>query len=84
MKRKAPQLPKVRALYDYAAQDTDEISLVEGEVVELIREGTKRKSKGVLFLESAFLLDESGWWTGRTTGGLEGFFPGTYVEKIAA
>ncbi len=26
--------------------------------------------------------DESGWWTGKTTGGLDGFFPGTYVEKI--
>ncbi len=33
------QFPKVRALYDYRASDTDEISLVEGEVLMLIREG---------------------------------------------
>lgn len=34
----------VRALYDYQAQDTDEISLVEGEIVELIREGMSQVS----------------------------------------
>ena len=62
--KKLPEKPKVRALYDYQAQDTDEISLIEGEIIELIKE------------------DDSGWWTGRTTGGLEGFFPGSYAEKI--
>jgi hypothetical protein len=39
MRAQAPPKPKVRALYDYTAQDNDEISLVEGEILELIREG---------------------------------------------
>jgi len=56
-------LPKVRAMYDYEAQDLDEISLREGEVLELVKE------------------DDSGWWTGRSNG-KEGYFPGSYVEKI--
>ena len=73
----------MRALYDYTAQDMDEISLIEGEVLELVKEGEKewhpRKRAGndIFFLFS----DDSGWWSGKTTGGLEGFFPGSYVEK---
>jgi len=41
MRVQRPALPKVRALYDYTAQDNDEISLVEGEILELLREGKK-------------------------------------------
>ena len=29
-----------------------------------------------------FILDESGWWTGRLSDGKEGFFPGAYVRKL--
>ena len=32
-------LPRVKALYDYEAQDLDEISMTEGEVLELVKEG---------------------------------------------
>eukprot|EP00092_Neocalanus_flemingeri_P052340 GFUD01061174.1.p1 GENE.GFUD01061174.1~~GFUD01061174.1.p1 ORF type:complete len:1149 (-),score=317.13 GFUD01061174.1:56-3502(-) len=32
-------LPRVRAMYDYEAQDLDEVSLKEGEVLELVKEG---------------------------------------------
>merc|ERR1740124_1293915 len=61
--RTVVSLPRVKAVYDYEAQDLDEISLTEGEVLELVKE------------------DESGWWTGRAKG-KEGYFPGSYVEKI--
>jgi len=61
--RTVVSLPRVKAVYDYEAQDLDEISLKEGEVLELVKE------------------DESGWWTGRAKG-KEGYFPGSYVEKI--
>ena len=37
--KKAPEKPKVKAMFDYTQQDTDEISLVVGEIVELVREG---------------------------------------------
>jgi len=61
--RTVTSLPRVRAMYDYEAQDLDEISLKEGEVLELVKE------------------DDSGWWTGKNKG-KEGYFPGSYVEKI--
>ena len=37
--RTVTSLPRVRAMYDYEAQDLDEISLKEGEVLELVKEG---------------------------------------------
>lgn len=39
VKRPGPKKPQVKALYDYEAADTDEISMAEGETVELVREG---------------------------------------------
>ncbi|XP_046662607.1 unconventional myosin-Ie-like [Homalodisca vitripennis] len=33
-----PQLPRCRALYDYSAQDLDEISFKEGDIIDLIKE----------------------------------------------
>ena len=29
----------------------------------------------------SFVSDDSGWWTGKNKG-KEGYFPGSYVEKI--
>ena len=37
--RKPVSNPKARCLYAYDAQDTDELSFNEGEVIEIIREG---------------------------------------------
>jgi len=33
-----PNLPKVKALYDYEPQDLDELSLREGDIVEVLKE----------------------------------------------
>jgi DNA-directed RNA polymerase subunit H (RpoH/RPB5) len=33
-----PVLPKCMALYDYTAQDLDELSFKEGDVIEILRE----------------------------------------------
>ena len=35
-----PSLPKARCLYAYDAQDTDELSFNEGDIIEIIKEGT--------------------------------------------
>ena len=34
-----PSLPKARCLYAYDAQDTDELSFNEGDIIEVIKEG---------------------------------------------
>ena len=34
-----PRRPRVKALYDYTAADTDEISIAQDEVLELVKEG---------------------------------------------
>ena len=39
-----PALPKMRCLFAYDAQDTDELSFNEGETIELLREGTYKCS----------------------------------------
>ena len=72
---------RVKVLYDYEAQDLDELTIKEGELVELVKEGFQ--FLGTFFSPATppFLSDESGWWTGKV-GGKEGFFPGAYVEKV--
>ena len=69
---------RVKVLYDYEAQDSDEniriaasygstvLTIKKGDLIDLVKE------------------DESwcpGWWTGKV-GGKEGFFPANYVEKV--
>ena len=34
-----PSLPQVKALYDYDATDTDELSFKENDIIELLKEG---------------------------------------------
>ena len=36
----AAKLKTCRAMWDYAAQDTDELALREGDVIEIIKKGT--------------------------------------------
>ena len=77
--RTTKTLAKVRALYDYDAQENDEISIKAGESFDLVREGSK-----VLYtlnVRNVTTDDTTGWWTGKING-QEGFFPGNYVEKI--
>lgn len=33
-----PVLPKCKALYDYTAQDLDELSFKEGDIIEIVKE----------------------------------------------
>lgn len=34
-----PQLPQVKAMYTYDAQDTDELSFNEGDLIAVVKEG---------------------------------------------
>lgn len=34
-----PRLPECKCLYAYDAQDTDELSFNEGDIIEIVREG---------------------------------------------
>ncbi|CEH15814.1 Cdc42-interacting protein CIP4 [Ceraceosorus bombacis] len=61
-----PQVKRVTALYDYAAQGNDEIDLTEGEQVELT-------GKGLAFGD--------GWAQGRDANGRVGLFPAGYVRE---
>ena len=89
--------PQAEALYDYTASDTDEISLNAGEKLSVLKEGEFDISPNITTIRALsffsriyyktiiifdFILDESGWWTGRLSNGKEGFFPGAYVRKI--
>ena len=88
--------PQAEALYDYTASDTDEISLNAGEKLSVLKEGKFNILPNITTIReflfdqdllkkiiiSDFILDESGWWTGRLSNGKEGFFPGAYVRKL--
>ncbi|KAJ8593663.1 hypothetical protein M405DRAFT_579416 [Rhizopogon salebrosus TDB-379] len=58
----------VRALYDYPAQGPDELTINEGDFVEL--------SSG----ENGGQNYADGWWEGFSTDGKKGIFPSNYVE----
>ena len=76
----------MKALYDYTAADTDEISIAQDEVLELVKEGQFKNYTVGSACATAMcyfvFLDESGWWTGKKTDGSQGFFPGAYVKKL--
>ena len=40
--QRAPALPKCRCLYAYDALDVDELSFNEGDIIEILKEGTLR------------------------------------------
>jgi hypothetical protein len=44
--------PRATALYDYSPNDTDEIGFAQGEVVEVLREGERKKEKKGIQTES--------------------------------
>ena len=71
-------MPQCKALYDYQAADTDELSLRAGDVVELLSKG---EASNRLIANDPFPADASGWWCGRLNG-QEGLFPGNYVQEI--
>ena len=71
----------MKVLYDYEAQDLDELTIKEGELIDLVKEGRNLHLLNIFHPLILFSSDESGWWTGKV-GGKEGFFPGAYVEKV--
>ncbi|KAL0961378.1 hypothetical protein HGRIS_006332 [Hohenbuehelia grisea] len=60
----------VRALYDYQATGPDEISLKEGEMVDLTSGPSGGQNYG------------DGWWEGMSAKGHKGIFPSNYVQLV--
>ena len=52
-----PNLPMCKAIYDYEATDTDELTFRDGEVIEIIKEGSL-PGEGAFAL-IAFMIDDS-------------------------
>jgi hypothetical protein len=55
---------KAKVAFGYTAEETNEIDLVEGDIITIVA------------------MDDSGWWTGITSSGKEGLFPGNYVQIL--
>ena len=87
--KRKPALPQCRCLYAYDAQDLDELSFNEGDVIEILKEGECRLTYKIQIDNTIstisnlnhFLSDPNGWWRGRLRG-KEGLFPNNYIEKI--
>ncbi|TFK23395.1 hypothetical protein FA15DRAFT_670509 [Coprinopsis marcescibilis] len=60
---------RVRAVYEYKSQGPDELSLYEGEVLELSSGSTGGRNYA------------EGWWEGFNSQGRKGIFPSNYVES---
>ncbi|KAG7088275.1 hypothetical protein E1B28_012288 [Marasmius oreades] len=60
----------VKAIYQYVANGPDELTLEEGEVIELSSGATGGQNYG------------EGWWEGFDTKGHKGIFPSNYVEAV--
>lgn len=52
-----PALPRCKAIYDYDAQDTDELSFIVGDVIDIILEG-KSFCKFILPSSTGLFLDD--------------------------
>ncbi|KAG5716655.1 hypothetical protein E4T56_gene16386 [Termitomyces sp. T112] len=61
---------RVRAVYAYEAQGPDELSLADGQTVELTSGPSGGQNYG------------SGWWEGIDSTGRRGIFPSNYVEYL--
>jgi hypothetical protein len=79
--------PQCTAMYDYEARDVDELSIKEGDTIDILKE-RKLTCHSIVLLAyinpSRFFLhrtDDGGWWRGKLCG-KEGLFPANYVSKI--
>jgi len=59
---------QVRVVYTYDSQGSDELSLHEGDIIELSAGPTGGQNYG------------DGWWEGINTSGRKGIFPSNYVS----
>ena len=50
----APALPKCKAVFDYDATDTDELSFKEGDIIDIIKEGEASFCLWGLFMKYNF------------------------------
>ncbi|KAL4250780.1 hypothetical protein ABKN59_006093 [Abortiporus biennis] len=61
----------VRALYDYLAQGVDELTLQDGDLIQLTEGPNGGQNYG------------DGWWEGVDGNGRKGIFPSNYVQLVA-
>ncbi|VDM79798.1 unnamed protein product [Strongylus vulgaris] len=72
--------PVVKALYDYDAQDTDELSFSVGDEIELMQKHTDELSFSVGDEIELMQKHDSGWWQGRLRDKVA-LFPANYVKE---
>lgn len=81
---------KVRALYDYIGQETDELSFKAGKLTPDSRSPSRldendperpRVPAGEEFLKTED-EDDQGWCRGLKDDGWEGLYPANYVEVV--
>lgn len=49
-----PSLPQVKALYDYDATDTDELSFKENDIIDLLKEGEGGRPAWLAFVVEVY------------------------------
>jgi hypothetical protein len=71
----------LQVVFDYAALEPSELSLVKDDVSGLPRfcRSARHCAPQVI---SVLEVDDSGWWKGVTSGGVEGWFPSNYIQRI--
>lgn len=79
---------KVRALYDYVGQETDELSFKAGKLTPRFQISSDFPTKNVCVSPAGeeFLKtedeDDQGWCRGLKDDGWEGLYPANYVEVV--
>lgn len=79
---------KVRALYDYVGQETDELSFKAGRLAPRfqISPNLPTKTAALSHAGEEFLKtedeDDQGWCRGLKDDGWEGLYPANYVEVV--